>query len=606
MEREINRKAVTHSVAAVLLAVLLATAIYYGFDFQPSFQPISPELKTFSSYDELKNFIKTSMEQARHSEGFYVYSTLTNNDKFAPEYSGAPGYSTTNIQVVGVDEADVVKTDGEFLYVVSGSSIYILRAYPPEQAEILSKIALNETYSLEIYVNGGRLAVLGKHYQYYPLPMIPEYNPKDIIIYPYAEESFIKVYDISDRENPVLKRTISLNGTISGSRMIGNYVYAVFNQPATLPSGNETDFEVNLPKIAVNSTVIEVQPTEISYIDVPNFFYYFTTIVAVNIQDDVQEPTYEPILTGVTSSMYVSLNNIYLVVPNTNMLILSVGEEANEETLVYRIKLDEEKIVFEAKGSVSGYVLNQFSMDEYNGFFRIATTKWTIDSSENNLYILDMSLNIVGKLEGLASGERIYSARFMGERCYLVTFRQVDPFFVIDLYNPAEPKVLGYLKIPGFSGYLHPYDENHIIGVGIEENKVKLSLFDVTNVIAPIEKAKFVVPSDWSSTPVLYDHKAFLFDKSKQLLALPVSIWSNMNNYEYNGTWQGAYVFNLSLEQGFTLKGNITHQSNAQFESNLEVKRILYIENFLYTISDEKIKINSLEDLVFINGIELV
>ncbi|MCP8317752.1 MAG: beta-propeller domain-containing protein, partial [archaeon] len=211
-----------------------------------------------------------------------------------------------------------------------------------------------------------------------------------------------------------------------------------------------------------------------------------------------------------------------------------------------------------------------------------------------------------GKLEGLASGERIYSARFMGERCYLVTFRQVDPFFVIDLYNPAEPKVLGYLKIPGFSGYLHPYDENHIIGVGIEENKVKLSLFDVTNVIAPIEKAKFVVPSDWSSTPVLYDHKAFLFDKSKQLLALPVSIWSNMNNYEYNGTWQGAYVFNLSLEQGFTLKGNITHQSNAQFESNLEVKRILYIENFLYTISDEKIKINSLEDLVFINGIELV
>ncbi|MCP8320637.1 MAG: beta-propeller domain-containing protein, partial [archaeon] len=203
-------------------------------------------------------------------------------------------------------------------------------------------------------------------------------------------------------------------------------------------------------------------------------------------------------------------------------------------------------------------------------------------------------------------GERIYSARFMGERCYLVTFRQVDPFFVIDLYNPAEPKVLGYLKISGFSGYLHPYDENHIIGVGIEENKVKLSLFDVTNVIAPIEKAKFVVPSDWSSTPVLYDHKAFLFDKSKQLLALPVSIWSNMNNYEYNGTWQGAYIFSLSLEQGFTLKGNITHQSNTQFESNLEVKRILYIENFLYTISDEKIKINSLEDLVFINGIELV
>ncbi|MCP8321883.1 MAG: beta-propeller domain-containing protein, partial [archaeon] len=447
----------------------------------------------------------------------------------------------------------------------------------------------------------------GKHYQYYyPLLTIPERISGNIIPYVYPEESFIKVYDIIDRENPVLKRTISLNGTISGSRMIGNYVYAVFNQPATLLGSNETDFEVNLPNIVTNSTVIEVQPSEISYVDVPNFSYYFTTIVAVNVQDDTQEPTYEPILTGVTSSMYVSLNNIYLVVPNTNMLILNVGVEANEETLIYRIKLDEDKIVIEAEGSVSGYLLNQFSMDEYNGFFRIATTKWTSIGTENDLYVLDMDLNIVGELKGLAPEERIYSARFIDDRCYLVTFRQIDPFFVIDLGNPTEPKVLGFLKIPGFSGYLHSYDENHIIGVGMEEGKVKLSLFDVTNVNAPIEKAKFVVQGDWSNTPVLYDHKAFLFDRSKQLLALPVSIsWFDVISNEYKGFWQGAYVFNLSLEQGFTLKGNITHQSDAQFESNIEVKRMLYIENVLYTVSDEKIKMNGLEDLSFINEIDL-
>ncbi len=604
LEREIKEKTITYSITAVLLAVLLATAIYYNFGFQPSFQPAFPQLKTFSSYNELKNFLKTNMEQARHSEGFYVFSTFMDYGKVAPEYSTQ--YSTTNIQVSGVDEADIVKNDGEYLYVVSSSNIYILRAYPPEQAEILSKITLNETYSLEIYVNGDRLAVLGNHYQYYPLLTIPERISTDIIPYPYAEESFIKVYDISDKENPVLKRTISLNGTISGSRMIGNYVYAVFNQPATIPSNNETDFEVNLPKIVANSTVVEVQPSEISYVDVPNFFYYFTTIMAVNVQDDLQEPTYEPILTGVTSSMYVSMNNIYLVVPNTNMLILNVGGEANEETLIYRIKLNEDEIVSEAEGSVPGYVLNQFSMDEYNGFFRIATTKLVTNGTENELYILDMDLNIVGELEGLASGERIYSARFINDRCYLVTFRQIDPFFVIDLGNPTDPKVLGYLKIPGFSGYLHPYDENNIIGLGMEEGKVKLSLFDVTNVNAPIEKAKFVVQGDWSNTPVLYDHKAFLFDKSKQLLAIPVSIsWFDMISNEYKGFWQGAYVFNLSLEQGFTLKGSITHQSDAQFESNIEVKRILYIENVLYTVSDEKIKMNELEDLSFINEIDL-
>ncbi|MGQ9718587.1 MAG: beta-propeller domain-containing protein [Nitrososphaerales archaeon] len=597
MEREINRKALTYSVVAVLLAVLLATATYYGMGVQPIFQPVSTQLKTFSSYYELKNFLRMNMGEARRSEGFYIFDTLVNGYKSTPEYS------TTNIQVAGVDEADTVKSDGEYLYVVSSSNIFILRAYPPEQAEILSKINLNETYSLEIYLNGDRLAVLGYHYQYYyPLLAIPEY-----VNMPYlhtTEEAFIKVYDISDRENPVLKRTVSLNGTISGSRMIGNYVYVMFNQPATLSSNNEIDFVVNLPKIVTNCIVEEVQPSEISYVAVPNPFYYFTTIVAVNVQDDAQEPTFESILTGVASNMYVSLNNIYLVIPNTNWLIFR-ADEANEETLIYKIRLDGEKIVFEAEGSVSGYVLNQFSMDEYNGFFRIATTKWTSIGPVNNLYILGMNLNIIGNLEGFAPEERIYSARFVADRCYLVTFRQVDPFFVIDLSNPIEPEVLGFLKIPGYSSYLHPYDEDHIMGVGMEESKVKLSLFDVTNVTSPIEKAKFTIPGDWSNTQVLYDHKAFLFEKSKQFLALPVSIWFNMNGYVYNGNWQGAFVFNLSLEQGFELKGNITHQSNG-YEYNLEVRRILYVDDVLYTVSDGRVKMNNLEDLSLIKNIELL
>ncbi len=198
----------------------------------------------------------------------------------------------------------------------------------------------------------------------------------------------------------------------------------------------------------------------------------------------------------------------------------------------------------------------------------------------------------------------------MGDRCYLVTFRQIDPFFVIDVSNPSEPEVLGYLKIPGFSGYLHPYDEEHIIGIGKQDNNVKLSLFDVTNVAAPTETAKYIVPADWSDSTVLWDHKAFLFDKPKQLLALPVSInnWIEVKEgVEYNvGFWQGAYVFDISLEQGFVLKGNVTHQNSVdQFESGLLVKRILYIENVLYTISDKKIKMNSLENLDLINEVQL-
>jgi inhibitor of cysteine peptidase len=673
LQREIKNKTVTYGIAALLLVCIL-TATVYNFGIQPNgsqepnvppqpeappepevpsepsipseptapsepyvpsqpslppqptipTEPSSPpqpdnppefsELKTFTSYEELENFLNTNMEKAGQLENLPTYTfggeedrfTATDGQALAPEAS--PGeYSTTNVQVAGVDEADIVKTDGEYLYVVSGSYIYIMKAYPANQAELLSKIELDETYGAQIYVNENKLAVIGNTYPvYYTYAESTTEGEAVIPPYIYNDEMFVKVYDITNRDNPVLSRTVTVNGTLSGSRMIGNYVYAVVNQPATLPSYNEIGTEVVLPTISGNH-VREVQPTEIRYIDIPDVSYRLTTIVAVNIMNDAQEPTYESFLTGYSTTLYVSLNNMYLVVPNTSRwFILEDGSEPREETLIYRIKLDQEKIVVMAEGSVSGYVLNQFSMDEYNSFFRIATTIWTNRNSTNSLYILDMNLNVVGKLEDLAPGEQIYSTRFMGDRCYLVTFRQIDPFFVIDIANPTQPKVLGYLKIPGFSGYLHPYDENHVIGIGKQDTNLKLSLFDVTDVTAPTETAKYIVQAEYSDSPVLYEHKAFLFDKTKQLLALPVSTnmyWIRDGN---SGYWQGAYIFDISLEEGFTLEGKITHQNAAeQFEYNLNVNRILYIDTVLYTISNNKVKMNDLESLEPLNEINL-
>jgi len=661
LQREIKNKTVTYGIAALLLACIL-TATVYNIGIQPNVpqeagvppQPDSPpepsvpsdpnvppqpslptqptippepsippeddvppvfsELKTFSSYEELENFLNVNMEKAGQLENLPIYTfgvaegsfVALDGQTLGPE--AAPGeYSITNIQVAGVDEADIVKTDGEYLYVISGSFIYILRAYPANQAVLLSKIELDETYGAQIYVNENKLAVIGNSY-----PVLYTYaesaTEEELLIPPYVynDKMFVKVYDITNRANPVLSRTVIVNGTLSGSRMIGDYVYAVVNQPVTQPSSNETYLGVMLPTIS-GDYVKEVQPTEIHYIDAPDIFYRLTTIVAVNIMNNAQEPTYEPFLTGHSTTMYVSLNNMYLVVPNTTRwFIAENGDEPREETLIYRIKLDQEEIVVMTEGAVSGYVLNQFSMDEYNGFFRIATTVWTNGDSTNSLFILDMNLNVVGKLEDLAPGESIYSTRFMGDRCYLVTFRQIDPFFVIDVANPTEPKVLGYLKIPGFSGCLHPYDENHVIGIGKQDSNLKLSLFDVTDVTAPTETAKYIIEAEYLDSPVLYDHKAFLFDKTKQLLALPVStsmLWIRDGN---SGYWQGAYIFDLSLEQGFTLEGKITHQNVAdQFEYDLKVERILYIDNVLYTISNNKVKMNDLESLEPLNEIKL-
>lgn len=534
----------------------------------------------------------------------------------APTESGAKGepvpeYSTTNIQVEGVDEADVIKTDGEYISIVSENSVVILKAYPPEEAQVLSQTKLNGTLR-GIFINGDRLVVFEDEFGYYGSyeKFIPYGTPK----------TFVKVYDVSYRESPVLKRNFSLDGSYFNSRMIGDYVYAVINQPAYFD-----DSAVALPKFYSDDHVEEMHATEIYYSDVPDYSYMFTTIVAINVQNDEQEPTHKTFLLGATHGMYVSLDNIYVTFPE------------GERTLAYRVHIEGSEIESVASGEVPGYVLNQFSMDEHEGYFRIATTTGQVWGGEalsrNNVYVLDMDLNIVGKLEDLAPGETIYSARFMGDRCYLVTFRKVDPLFVIDLENPYAPEVLGFLKVTGYSDYLHPYDENHIIGIGKETEAakegnfawyqgVKISIFDVTNVTKPKEIAKFEIGDRGTDSPVLRDNKAFLFDRSRNLLVIPVLV-AEIDEAKYpNGVppsthgdyvWQGAYVFNISLDEGLALRGRITHLENDDelmksgyyFSSPYSVKRSLYIDNVLYTISDKKIKMNNLENLGAINEVEL-
>jgi inhibitor of cysteine peptidase len=241
-----------------------------------------------------------------------------------------------------------------------------------------------------------------------------------------------------------------------------------------------------------------------------------------------------------------------------------------------------------------------------------------------------MNLQTVGSVElkNAEVRETIQSARFIGNKAYVVTFEQKDPFFVLDMSNPAAPRVAGKLEIPGYSSYLHPYDENHIIGLGMENSTVKLSLFDVTNVNAPVETARYIVEGDYSYSQALNEPKAFLFDKAKQLLVIPVSITQygvlggggvvpprapDGTTSAFNpqgGYWDGAYVFKLTAESGFELSGGITHQSatTQQYwygDYNMMINRALYINNTLYTVSNAEVKLNSLTDLTQIAEIRL-
>jgi uncharacterized secreted protein with C-terminal beta-propeller domain len=600
-----NKKLIAVGLIAFLGGVLVCGALLNLSQIIPYLSVSGEPLQKFASYEELVDFVGKSSTQPYYFVG-------TNDDRVVAlvEAEGAKtssDYSTTNVQVAGVDEADIVKSDGKYLYVISDQRVFIIRAYPPAEAEILSKIELNVTLH-GIFVYQNRLVVLGSE-AYETRILIDAIKPgiaEPYYMPYYTPNTFIRVYDITDRTSPLSVRNVTIDGYYFSSRMIGNYVYAIVNEPVQL---NGT--EVKLPTICIGNETDVVPATDIYFSAVTDYGFTFTSVFAVNVARDTEVPTRETILLGTTRSIYTSYKNIYVAFSDFDSFT------GAEKTLVYRIEVDGSNIENKASGGVPGGILNQFSMDEHASHFRIATTvgTWEAGSSRNNVYVLNMSLDIVGKLENLAPTERIYSVRFMGDRCYLVTFLLVDPFFVLDLSSPADPKVLGYLKIPGFSNYLHPYDEDHIIGIGKEGNNVKMSLFDVTNVTEPTETAHFAVQGDWSDSTALWDQKAFLFNGTRRLLAIPVMVSVNKvvdeQNYTWSYTWsywQGSYVFDISLEQGFILRGNVTHQESTTgyFPHGSEVRRILYIDNVLYTVSDRKMVLSDLDTLKQLGEIELL
>ena len=313
-----------------------------------------------------------------------------------------------------------------------------------------------------------------------------------------------------------------------------------------------------------------------------------------------------------------------------------------------KFAVDETELDYVASVEVPGYSLNQFSMDEHDGNFRIATTEGEVWSSanpsSNNLYIYDEDLKPLGDIQNIAPGESIYSTRFMGDRVYMVTFKKVDPFFVIDASDPTDPEVLGELKIPGYSNYLHPLDENHVIGIGKDTvepgddeannfwNEVdfawyqgmKMAIFDVTDVENPVELHKEIIGDRGTYSELLYNHKALMFDAAKGIMAFPVTLAelpeSVAKDPEIPGsaygeyTYQGAYIYDVSVEDGFELRGTITHFDEDQLGNAFEyyywgsdnmIERILYIGDYFYTVSEALVRANAMDDLEFVNEVEL-
>jgi len=528
----------------------------------------------------------------------------------------------------------------------SGGTIYLAQAYPAESAKIVGQITIPGFTPQELFIDGDRLVVFGSTYATGGDPDYPTILPADTksgiaSIYPYRTGmASVKLYDIKDRSNPKLLKSIDIEGSYLTARKIGTDVYFVVN---SYPSYIQTKPTANDLIPGYRETIGDaksggLQPiasyNQIGYVP-PVQAASFLTIASLSMTN-ANKAVGKTVVVGSGENVYASTDSLY--VAQTSWPVYSgIGElviDNTQSTVVTKFSLKGGEAVYAATGKVKGHILNQFAMDEYNGHFRIATTISGYvnnrDTSTNNIYVLDASLKATGALEDVAPGESIYAVRFMGKRAYMVTFLHVDPLFVIDLSQPASPRILGKLKIPGYSDYLQPYDETHLIGIGKEvdpsidanlvhtENAVyytaiqgvKLSLFDVSDVANPVEVYKEVIGDRGTESLAANDHKAFLFDKESGLLVLPVTVAQlkpgQPKNMQGEYVFQGAYVYNLTLKGGFTLKGKVTHyDTNEAFQKSGqyfyggqgEITRSLYIGNVLYTVSQSRLQANDLATL---------
>ena len=472
--------------------------------------------------------------------------------------ASAPSYSTTNIQEAGVDEADVIKNDGKYIYLIKGNSIRIVEAYPASNLKELINFQLGskdeDFYPTEMYVDGNQLTVIGTSSSYQALP-VTSLTAKMMPIRQYTSRTKVYLVDITDRSKPKVTRTVDFDGSYSTSRITNGTLYLVMNQYPYYPTpyyynsavtdsstSSTQPFSDYLPQMRDsrdNQDVLIAPCTDIRIMPKPRSFNFLIT-AAVPLNSLIT-PVARTVMVGSGDNVYASTQNLYVAETEWSGGYYSSG---NTHTKLYRFALTPSNISFESEGSVPGTILNQFSMDERYNQFRLATTQDNSDTTgktSNNLFVLDQSMKIVGQINGLAEGEKLYSARFMGDRAYLVTFKSVDPLFVIDLKDGTNPKVLGQLKIPGYSDYLHPYDATHIIGFGkdVDPSEVdkdqnfvyytavkgfKMGMFDVTDPANPKEMYHEVIGDQGTYSELLNNHKALLFDKDKNLLAFPITV----------------------------------------------------------------------------------
>jgi uncharacterized secreted protein with C-terminal beta-propeller domain len=607
--------------------------------------------------------------------------------------SAAPtDFTTTNVQEQGVDELDIVKTDGSFIYTVRENKLIVLKSWPATEVGELSRVTLFENSPYEdrpdgtvrdytygwargLFLKGDRVIAISDIYEY-SYDAQGNWRPDT-----YFYGTRLTIIDVSNRAQPRVVSSRDVEGYLSDARMIDGDVYTVTNGGIRLPEAlnvwsiawrediglpsNDYDFS---DREEQRRRVDEARPILRQHIAAALAGLDIASTLPVQRAadgtrapmfqcNDIYLPSNDPQLgvltlshvnidandvsvasTGVLASgwtVYSSRENLYVSMSSGGWWWGWWWGQQENTTHIHKFDLTggaNGTPAYAASGRVDGWLLNQFSMSEHNGYLRVATTdsQWTWDEATqtgsvtggNHLTVLQEAngaLNEVGAVRDLAPGERIFSARMMGDKGYLVTFEQVDPLFTFDLSDPTNPRLLGELKIDGFSSYMHPVGDNHLLTIGQDATPegrvlgVHLQVFDVSDLTNPTRTFhQQISTGDWSSwSEALWDHHAFTYHAGKEVLAFPVNIYNYDEATQTSDHFSGLLVYRASVTTGFQEIGRVAHDDlvtqrwceeyngtddcrGVYYHWWTNMRRSIFIEDFLYSLSDVGLKVNEL------------
>ncbi|WP_158233185.1 beta-propeller domain-containing protein [Sporosarcina sp. P7] len=580
-----------------------------SFTVLESVQPVT-------SIKEIENFFERVEPQGRSE----IMEKSSSEDKAST--SGVADHSQTNQQVAGVDEADTVKTDGDFLYdVLNGEGLMITDVRNSNEMVRASKVAFSdEFYANQLYIEQDKVVLIGGRNLDAPTSNMDSNRTGDRMM-PTQQMSVIRVYDVTDRTNPKLIRETGAEGYVIGTRKIGQFVYMITNNQPFLWYDHQISVEDQLiPKVYDSAAAQKVQPLALDKISIlPGAMEpSYSVITTLDIESGEEGGVNTKAYLGSGEQLYMSPNHLYLTSTNYQNNQQSTSE-------VFKFSLDKTQVHFLQTAQLKGTILNQFSMDEHNGYFRTVTTEGNLwderNKAKNHLFILDENMKQVGSVENLAVNERIYSARFLGDKAYMVTFRETDPLFVMDVADPNNPKVLGELKIPGFSNYLHPLDEGHLIGFGyetiakknpqggapiIQTGGMKISVFDVTDFANPKETASEVIGGQGTYSSVQHDHHALFIHPTRHLFGFPISVYEQSKRENILDLQSsGAMIYEITAERGIVQTADLTkHMTHEYMDWEKEIQRLLYSDNALYTMSVNEVNSYTLDHFAPLDTLE--